>query len=201
VTAYLTNEQLKATLELTGTTFAEDDVTAAIEAASRGIEGACNRRFYPDSDANQVRHYTPQTGSTCLIDDLITLTSLKVDRNGDGTYEETWTLNQWFVLEPNNADSDGRPWTRATVNLVWGRALPPWPRSVEVTGKFGWAAVPGAIVEAVTILATQLLRRAREAPFGVVAIGMDVGAVTRLAVTDPSVRFLVADYQRERPSG
>jgi hypothetical protein len=70
-----------------------------------------------------------------------------------------------------------------------------------VTGKFGWAAVPGAIVEAVTILATQLLRRAREAPFGVVAIGMDVGAVTRLAVTDPSVRFLVADYQRERPSG
>jgi hypothetical protein len=87
VTVYLTNEQLKATLELTGTTFAEDDVSAAIEAASRGIEGACNRRFYPDADATQVRHYTPQTGSTCLIDDLITLTSLKVDRNGDGDAE------------------------------------------------------------------------------------------------------------------
>jgi hypothetical protein len=200
VTVYLTNEQLKATLELTGTTFAEDDVTAAILAASRGIDNACKRRFYPDSDATQVRRYTPQTGSVCLIDDLLTFTSLSVDRNGNGSYNESWTLNQWFVLEPNNADADGRPWTRLAVNLVWGRALPPWPRSVQLTGKFGWLEPPGAIVEATTILATQLLRRAREAPFGVVAIGMDVGAVTRIAVTDPTVRFLISDYQRERPS-
>jgi len=200
VSNYITQEQLKATLELTNTVFAEGDISAAISAASRGIDGACQRRFYADTDATQVRHYTPQTGDTCLIDDLVTFTSLAVDRNGDGVFEEAWTLNQWFVLEPNNADSDSRPWTRINVNLVWGRQFPPWPRSVALTGKFGWSAVPAAIVEATTILAAQLVKRAREAPFGVVAIGLDVGAVTRIAVTDPSIRFLISDYIRERPA-
>ena len=75
------------------------------------------------------------------------------------------------------------------------------PLVIELfAGKFGWAAVPAAIVEATTILAAQLVKRAREAPFGVVAIGLDVGAVTRIAVTDPSIRFLISDYIRERPS-
>ena len=29
--------------------------------------------------------------------------------------------------------------------------------------------------------------------------GMDIGAVSRLAVTDPTVKFLIAPYMREKP--
>jgi hypothetical protein len=40
------------------------------------------------------------------IDDLVVLTSVKIDRSADGVYEETWTNGTDFVLEPYNAASD-----------------------------------------------------------------------------------------------
>lgn len=200
-TEYISAEQLKATLELTGTVFADGDIPAAITAASRGIDNVCQRRFYPDDDANQVRYYSPSNSTTVMIDDLITLTAFATDQSGDGTFSTTWTQNTDFVLEPLNAAADGQPYTRIRTHprhVTFG--LPAWwPRSVRVTGKFGWAATPGPIVEATTILAAQLVKRAREAPFGIVAIGVDVGAVSRIAQTDPTVRFLLMDYIREKP--
>jgi hypothetical protein len=64
------------------------------------------------------------------------------------------------------------------------------PSSVAVTGQFGWPAVPAQVIEATTILATRLLRRAREAPFGVVGLGID-GAAVRISRFDPDVGFLL----------
>ena len=198
-TDYLAAEQLKASLELTGTVFADGDIGPAITAASRGIDNACNRRFYPDT-VDATRYYTPQDPYCCLIDDLYAFTSLNVDQTADGVFEQSWTLNTWFTLEPLNAAADGWPYTRIVANPRWSWGLPSWyPRSVQLTGRFGWASVPGAVTEATTILATQLLKRAREAPFGVVAIGVDVGAVSRIAVTDPQIKMLIAPYMRERP--
>jgi len=112
----------------------------------------------------------------------------------------TLTANTEYLLEPYNAATDGKPWTQVRVHpraSVIGFVT--YPRSVRVVGRFGWQSVPAAIKEATTILAAQLLRRAREAPFGVVAIGVDVGAVARIAVTDPSIKMLVGPYMRERP--
>jgi hypothetical protein len=199
-TEYISVEQLKATLELTNTVFAQEDLTWAVTAASRGIDDACKRRFYPDT-ADVDRYYSPHNWQNITIDDLITLTSLTTDQNGDGTFPQAWTLNTDFILEPLNAAADGRPYTGIRMHprhVTFG--LPAWwPRSVKVTGKFGWAATPGTIVQATTILAAQLVKRAREAPFGVVAIGLDVGAISRIAVTDPTIKFLLADYIRERP--
>lgn len=197
---YLELEQLKATLELSNQSFADEDVQAAISAASRGLDEACQRRFYPDTDATQVRYYTPQTAYQIMVDDLVTLTSLATDQDGDSVFEQTWTVNTEFTLEPLNATADGQPYTMICLHPLNTVGFPYWyPRSVKVTGKFGWAAVPAPIVEATTILATQLLKRAREAPFGIVSIGLDVGATARLAVTDPSVRFLISPYMREKP--
>jgi hypothetical protein len=68
-----------------------------------------------------------------------------------------------------------------------------FPRSVRVTGQFGWSEVPEAVKSATVILATKLVRRAREAPFGVVSIGLDGGAM-RIARTDPDVMFLLGEY-------
>lgn len=201
MTTYITGEELKATLEISGQTYADSDVTAAVLAASRGIDEACNRRFYPDTDANQIRYYTPQLLDKVVIDDLITFTALDTDQTGDGSFGYSWIQNTDFVLEPLNAPANSEPWTALRAHprhrLTFG--FPSYyPRSVRVTGKFGWAATPDAIVEATTILAAQLLKRSREAPFGIVAFG-DTGAVSRLAVTDPSVKFLLQRYIRERP--
>ncbi len=199
-TNYISREQLKVTLEMSNQAYADEDIAAAITAASRGIDEACQRRFFADDDANQVRYYSPANWTTVMIDDLAVLTEFATDNAGDGSFDVVWAENTDFVLEPLNAPADGWPYTRIRSHPRRVTAGMPawWPRSVRVTGQFGWSAVPGAITEATTILASQLLKRAREAPFGIVAFG-DAGATARLATTDPSVRFLVGPYMREKP--
>lgn len=192
---YATPAELRATLELTGETFADADLTLALAAASRGIDQATGRRFFPDPDANQVRHYSPPAADVLLIDDLVTLTSLNVDTDGDGTFEETWVLNTDFVLEPLNAAADSHPWTRLRTHPLRGKQLPwRYPRSVELTGKFGWDEAPDEIKQATVIIASKLVQRAREAPFGIL-VGADSLAVY-IARQDPEVMFLIEPYSR-----
>lgn len=200
---YLTAASLKATLTLTSQTFADADIDAAISAASRGIDKVCRRRFYADADANQVRYFLPISKALVRIEDLVTLTSLQTDPGGDGVYELTWTLNTDFTLNPVNAAADGRPWDLVKVHPNGNYAFSPdKPRSVKVTGKFGWSAVPPEIVEATTILAAKLLKRAREAPFGIVTVGLDSGAAMRVARNDPDVLFLLDSFIKgSGPSG
>lgn len=197
VNEYATSEQLKATLELTGETFADADIGRALTAASRGLEQLCGRRFWADENADQVRHYTPEHPCYLRIDDLIELTSLATDEDGDGTFETTWTVNTDFLLEPLNAAADGRPWEEIRAHPIGRFRFPCLPRSVEIHGRFGWADVPDVVTAATIIIATKLLKRMREAPFGVVQFGMEGGAV-RIARTDPDVMFLVGDLIRTR---
>lgn len=189
---YVTSVELKATLSLTGETYADADIAVAVEAASRGIDEVCRRRFWADANANQVRYYTALTDSIVVIDDLVTLTTLASDANGGTTFADTWTLNTDFTLGPDNADADGRPWELIVRHPLARHYLTTsYPRSLKVTGKFGWPTVPAAIKSAATLMATQLLRRMREAPFGIV--GFDETAM-RIARTDPHIAFLVNPY-------
>lgn len=197
--AYVELEQLKSTAELTGHPFADQDALAALAAASRAVDEATGRRFYLDADAAQVRYYTANGTRRLLIDDLVTLTTLKVDRGGDGTFEETWTVGTDFVLDPLNAAADARPYESVLIRYYRGLT---WPsgveKGVEVTGKFGWLTVPAEIKVATTMIAARLLKRMREAPFGVVALGLDGNAV-RISRTDPDVAQLLAGFDRRAP--
>jgi hypothetical protein len=44
-----------------------------------------------------------------------------------------------------------------------------------VTGQFGWSTSPEDIKAATSILAAKLFKRVREAPFGIVTVGIDQG--------------------------
>lgn len=183
---YLTLAEVKSSLSLTGESFADADLTLAITAASRGIDKATNRRFYPDADANTVRYYSPDSEAV-PIDDLAELTALEV-RLSDGL--EVWTENGDFILTPLNAPVDNEPWTMVE---AYGRSFPRRPRSVKITGRFGWGATPAQIKEATSILTSKLMRRIREAPFGVVSF--DSGEALRIARMDPDVRFLIEPFR------
>lgn len=196
VTDYADREELKGSSTLTGTTFADADIDLAITSASRMIDSRTGRRFFPDTDANQARYYTPYHARNLYVDDLITLTTLKTDQDGDGTFETTWTLNTDFVLEPLNAVADG--WSFDTIRRTWRstRRWPCWERSVEVTGKFGWVEPPEPIKQATLLLAARLVKRLREAPLGVAGLGPD-GAVVRVSRLDADIEALIDDYIRK----
>src|SRR5581483_10779513 len=55
--------------------------------------------------------------------------------------------------------------------------LPSGRDSIRITGTFGWQVVPAGVKSAVTMIATRLMRRMRDAPFGVVSFGADERAV------------------------
>lgn len=215
---YVELEQAKSTMEIAGGRFADQDVFSAVNAASRAIDDACSppeltRRFYMDTDASQVRYYSPrgditdgttdprlqylEPGTDFLrIHDLVTLTSLQTDPGGDGTFELTWTLNSDFTLEPLNAAAESWPYDTIRKHPRGQYLLPTvYPRSVKVTGKFGWPAVPEPVKTATTILIARLFKRMREAPLGVIPGGLDSLAV-RIARTDPDIQQLIARYQR-----
>ena len=200
---YVSAVELKATLSLSGQTFADPDVNAAISAASRSLDAMCGRRFWADPDTTSVRLYTPDSYRRLMIDDLIDLSALKVDQDGDGTFEETWTVGTDFMLEPPNApyDKPVRPYESAVIRKTARKYFPvDLEQSVQVTGRFGWIAVPPEIEQAATILAAQLLKRSREAPFGIVAFGgLDAGGAIRIARTDPTIANLVTPYIRHTP--
>jgi hypothetical protein len=195
-TAYVTADELKETLSLTGESYADADVALALEAAARTIDNRCGRRFYADADAASVKYYSPWEDGLVRIDDLVTLTSLQSDPGGDGTYEQTWTRNTDFVLLPEGADNNGWPWELLRLHGGGQFWFPTsYPRTVKVTGKFGWAAVPAPIKQATSILASRLLKRAREAPFSVAGFGLD-GAAVRVARIDFDVESLITPYVR-----
>lgn len=191
---YVTDTTLKATLSLTGETFADADITAACTAASRAIDDMCGRRFWKDT-SNTDRYFSPMSAVFLPINDLADFSALVCDFDGDGTFEETWTENTDFVFEPLNAETDGRPRTGVRVHPSNTKGFPTrYPRSVKVTGKWGWDAVPPAIIDATSILAHALVRRKREAPFGIVAFGVE--EAVRIGRSDPHVSMLVAPYVR-----
>jgi hypothetical protein len=189
VTDYATSAELKSTLSLTGESFADADLSLAITAASRAIDSFCQRRFDKDANATSVRYYTPPAvGDVLLIDDLVALTSLAVDLDQSAAYATTWTQGTDFLLDPENAQLNGLPFS--SVVLIKGQSFVRVPRSVKITGQFGWPSIPDAVHEATLLFAADLVRRVRQA-------GAVFGSETIVlsASGNPDVAYLLAPYR------
>lgn len=195
---YVTVDWLKTSLELKTSNY-DKDLLLAAQAASRAIDqmGGPGRTFYP-GPTNVTRNFWPENSGYCVIDDLCEFTSINV-------LQDTWTLGQDFYLEPINAAVDDVPFTaiRAFARpFIFTKAqVEPggwtgFDGRIQVTGQWGWATTPEPIREAAGILASRLFKRAREAPFGIVGLGVDVQAI-RLGSSDPDVLSLVQPYSRD----
>lgn len=189
---YLTVMELKNSAELVGTAFADYDIQKAISAASRGIDEYTGRFFFTSVG---TRYYTAAEACHLDIDDLSTAGVVTTDQDGDGVYETSWTVNTDYTFAPLNGPTDGKPYEEIRVHPYAGQRFPCFPAGVSVAGTFGWPAVPDPIIEATTIIATKLVKRKRDAPFGIVGVGIDNFAV-RIARTDPDVAFLLDPFIR-----
>lgn len=200
---YATLSDVKAAARITD---AIDDalLEVAIESASREIDSYCERVFYQTGSTAvpAVRVYVPQDLYVVQTDDIVSLTTLKSDSNGDGTFDQTWASTD-YQLEPLNGIAGGitTPYTR--IRAVGTYLFPTYePRnvdanqaSVQVTGVFGFASVPTAVKQATIISALRLYKRL-ESPTGVLGFS-DVGVV-RVGRVDPDVERLIGPYRKVR---
>jgi hypothetical protein len=190
---YVALEEIKNTLELSNLTYADNDIRLAITAASVGMDNHCDRQFSTGGTV-EARVFTPYQPTLVEVDDLLSVTTVQSDYDGDGVYETTWAATD-YILWPFNAPSRNRPYEEIRIHPRPSFTLrfSLFPGSVKVTGQFGWSAVPPGVKQATTIMAIRLLRRTRDATFGVVGTGFD-GTSFRIPKVDPDLFFLVEDY-------
>jgi hypothetical protein len=193
--AYADIDDLKRQLAISTTDTSQDDeLERHILSASGWIDEELGRPFGATEGDDEVRTYAPGSARDLgylVIDDLAELTSIRVDRAGDGTFE-TWTLDTDFVLDPPNAEVKGRPWT--SIRTLSSQSFPSHRFAVvEVTGKFGWMSPPPQITEATLLLAEQLYHRSHSSPLG---FRLDDGAVAYIARRDPHIAGLIRPFSR-----
>jgi len=193
---YATLVQLKNRLKIT----ADDDDTLleeAIESASREIDKHCGRRFYAD-DVVSARTYYVDEPCLARVDDFHTTTGLivKTDSGDDGSYATTLTLTTDFILQPLNGIVDGESgWPYWKIKTFSPGILPKWTQrpGLQVTAKWGWAAVPSPVYQSCLIMATANYKL-KDSAFGSVGIGEFGGIVT--VKQTPAAMVKLAPYCR-----
>ena len=192
---YATLADVKAALRITDSV---DDslIELSIEAASREIDGYCNRVFYSTSGTRVFQNVDSFIVNT---DDIISVTTLKTSDDGV-IYDTTWTTAD-YQLEPLNGVAGGlvQPFTR--IRAIGDYLFPVWSvtgtygnkASVQIAGVFGWSAVPTAVKQATILLAMRQFKR-YDSPLGVAGFG-DIGAI-RVGRTDPDVEALLMPFKK-----
>lgn len=146
-----------------------DDV---VTACSRMIDRYCGRHFYTVTATRIFDAHKPHEVHLGPYNDLISITTLKSDDNGDGVYETTWTASQYQLCPVGAATRApvAEPYTE--IELLSGYTFPtvvPSGREglIEIAGSWGWpTAVPVEVKQACRILVAEVAKL-QDAPFGV----------------------------------
>ncbi len=189
---YCTLNEVKAALRLSDSI---DDtlIENSVEGASRRIDGYCGRFFYKTA-ATAVNLFAKDS-YRLPVNDISSTTGLivKLDSDGNGTFEQTLTLNTDYIVEPTDYAILGRP--IRLINMIGGATFPmtsvPAIPLVQVTAQWGWNTVPDDVREACVLLSIRQFAR-YNAALGVMAFA-DM-AITVRAV-DPDVRDLLLPYK------
>ena len=189
--SYVALSELKTALGISGST--EDDfLNLAIDSSEQSVDNLCGRYFTQDGSTS-ARTYRAQP-YYAVTADISTATGLvvKTDTSADGTFDTTWASTD-YQLEPLNNLAQSLParYLRAVGSYtfpVYGAGLV----SVEVTARWGWAAVPDPVKQATLMLASRMFGR-KASPMGVIGVG-DFGPV-RISRSDPDVAALLEEYR------
>ena len=199
---YATRNQIKAALRIgTADTIDDDLIDNCAGAASRLIDGYCNRQFWSVGSAT-TRVYMAENDFYCHIDDIAgTAITLKTSGATDGTFDVTWTPSD-YQLEPLNGRLDGLQWSYDKIRAVGDYLFPTVNGNygeqalVQLTAVFGWPSVPEPVTQATIIQASRIFKR-YDSPLGVAGFG-DLGAIRVSRFLDPDMAQLVEPYRRMR---
>lgn len=156
-----------------------------IEAASRWIDNETGRQFFASTD---TRYFTAESSTRLKVSDLLSVTTLKTDEDGDRTYEVTWETTDYDLMPFNYTPYQ---WLEVTPN---GDYYFPLVRGgVEIAGSWGYTSTtPPAIKEACLLQASRLYMR-EKAVLGVAGT-TSLGTQTVKTPKDEDIRALIKAY-------
>jgi hypothetical protein len=148
----------------------------------------CHRQFN-DSGAATARTYVPESLYHVVVDDFHTVTGLLVKTGA--AFVTTLTD---YTLEPLNGISKGRPgfpYRKIRLHSSSFTSTDTREPTVQVTARWGWAAVPADIRLAALMQGARKFRR-RYSPSGLQTMGEYTTWVSR--IEDPDVKELLAGF-------
>lgn len=176
VNGYLTTSEAQSYIGMSaGVDTSElDDVITSV---SRMVDRFCGRHFY-QATATAKRFDSPDglTIDFGPYGDLVSVTTFAYDSNDDGTFDTTLSAGD-YQLTPAGATTRGpisEPFTG--VQILAGITLPLAPAAsgrtglVQITGTWGWPAVPTEVKQATRILVAEVYKLS-DAPLGVAGFG------------------------------
>jgi len=190
---YCTTDQIREHLGDTGVKIDIDLLERAVTSASRAVDSFTGRRFWQDATVKS-RYYRPESSTLAMVDDISTTVGLLIATDSGGNYSwgDAWATTD-YDLEPDNADQDEAAYAwwrvRAVGNFGFTHSIS--RRTLKITAKFGWSAIPADVEYATILKATSLFRR-KDAPFGVAGFG-DFGPV-RITRKDQDVIDLLNSF-------
>lgn len=175
-----------------------------VSVVSRWIDGYCRRHFW--QTASTARQYDSCGGAQLDVDDLVSVSSLATDDDYSGTFETAWSAADYQLAPTANAGTgEARPYS--CIRAVGARSFPqpygyagPYTTSgsrlglVQVTGVWGWPAVPDPVRQACQMQSSRMLQR-RKSPEGVAGWG-EFGPLRISGRLDPDVAALLAPYRK-----
>ena len=178
-----------------------DDVVTAV---SRAIDNACQRSFFQDTA--EARTFETQSATMLTLgafNDLVSVTTLKFDRDGDGVFEETIASTNYALLPPAGGGfPEAGPYTHLELfNQVWypvpgGTAGTGRRFLTEITGTWGWPGVPAQVKQACRLQVARVMKR-QESPLGVAGFG-EFGVV-RVSRLYPDIDAMLQPYKMLSP--
>jgi len=176
---YATLLDLQTTLQLAGST---DDawVVSAMEAALVDgvdrINEELDTDFWKHPSAGTEVRYLAGSGSALLHvhSGIVSLTSVRVRTSRSLDWEELdatdYDLESRSAPDPNQASATVYPYDHVRLNGTgFYSSWPKGERLIEMTGVFGWPAVPRRAIEANVAMARQLISADRTYPGGVIS--------------------------------
>lgn len=190
---YCTVEELKSRLGISDTSD-DFELRLAVDSASRWIDSYTGRSFYR---VTETRTYAPSEAWCLEVGDLVSVTTLKTDMDGDGTFEVTWSTSD-YELNPVNPNSFPEQWPYTAIVAVGQTRYFPVPyrspsrqQLVQIAGVWGWPTVPAAVKQAALALSTDHLKL-KGAAFGI-AGSSDYGPLR--VGTNSAVRAMLDRYR------
>jgi hypothetical protein len=180
----------------------DDDaaITDDLTAASAAIDKFCKTHFWQTA-AGTTRAFDTCDPRKLRINDAAAVTAVATDKDSDGTFETVWAPTD-FQLLPLNPAAAPETLPFSAVRAVATQTFPaPTKREgiVQVTGTWGWAAIPEAVAEATRLVTNRLLKR-RQSPEGVLG-SEDFGTIRVSPREDPDAVRLLTPYRANRRPG